>query len=586
MRTFLAASLIALPALLVGGTPARAATLRVPTQYNAFANAVAAAAEGDTIQIAGNGGATFPSTNVQIDKDLTIQGGWRIDFTTRDPSLYVSVLRDVTGTRDRPVLRILGAVSVLIDGVSIVDGQSGLLAEDGADVTLRDCLIRDQQHFRTGSPANEEIGTGLRMVGGTLLAERTTFRNNRSEYGGSSVGLIAVSTAEFVDCRFDSPLASAITPDDKSGAGVHARDVSTLTMTGCLFTLCRSVHRGGGIYAFRSTVNVSSTHFVNGLGSGGGGAAYLDECPSASFVDCTFDGNDAATGGAIQGRQTTLLSISGSSFLQNLAFNVAGAIYLHQTDFAISGSSFQQNHVSSEISDRGGAVFALDSSGSVSDTSFRDERAHGEGGAWSQIGGETSFTDCRFEDCVAGSFGGAVHIEQSGRFDMTRCLIAKCTAVFGGGVAASFTADIRLDHCTLTGGRGRSEGAAVYVDTGSTVELLNSIACCSSAGDQLYCENATIIVDHSNAWNDDSINPRGEYGGECPDPTGTAGNLREDPLLCVGDPDYGLASGSPCEGTAADGMDMGWRPVSCSTQVPTALESRSWGRLKALYRGS
>jgi Right handed beta helix region len=584
LKTCLAASVIVLSALLVGGAPVSADIIRVPTQFNSFANAVGAAAEGDTIQIVGDGGATFPSTNVQIDKDLTIQGGWRIDFATRDPDLYVSVLRDTTGTRDRPVVRILGAVTVRMEGVHLVDGESGLIAEGGANLTLVDCVIRDQQHRYTGQPVIEEYGTGLRMVGGTLVAERTTFRNNRSDYGGAGVGLIGVNSAEFTDCRFEDPLSSAFTLDDKSGAAIHARDVPSLALTGSVFSRCRAVHRGGGIYALRSVVNVSDCDFLDGLGSGGGGAAYLDACPSATFIDCRFDRNDAVAGGALAGVDTELLSVSGGRMLQNVAFNNAGALSLDRTGFSISGTEFRENHIASEISDRGGAVFAFESSGTVTGSSFTDERAHGEGGAWSQIGGTTSFVDTRFEDCVAGAFGGAVQIEQGGLLQLTRCLLARCTAVFGGGVAASFTADVRLEHCTLTGGRGRSEGAAVYVDTGSTVELLDSIACCAASGDQIYCENATIVVDHSNAWNDDSINPRGEYGGECPDPTGAAGNLRADPMHCAADPDYALAAGSPCEGTASDGGDMGWRPAACTLPTPTGLEVRSWGRLKASYR--
>lgn len=584
MRTFLAVSLIALSALLAAGSPARAAVIRVPTQYNSFARACSAAAPGDTVQVAGNGGATFPSTNVQIDKDLTLQGGWRIDFATRDPGLYVSVLRDVTGTRTRPVLRIFGSVSVRIDGVELVGGQSGIIAEGGANLTLVDTVIRDQVHPRTGDPAIEEIGTGIRMVGGTLVAERTTFRNNRSDYGGAGAGLIGVSSASFTDCRFEGALSSATAPDDKSGAGIHARDVPLLNITRSVFSRCNSVHRGGAIYALRSLPVVTDCDFIDGYGAAGGGGAYIDNCTSATFVDCSFDGNDAATGGAIYGTDSQLVTVTDCTVVRNLALNVAGAIHWLRTGFAISGTDFEENHVGSEVADRGGAVYALESSGTVAGSSFRNEQAHGVGGAWSQIGGTTSFTDTRFESCLSGSFGGALQIEQSGAVDMTRCLIADCTAVFGGGVAASFTADIRLDHCTFVGGRGRSAGAAVYVDTGSKVELRNSIVCCTPAGDQVYCENAEIVVDHTNAWNDDAVNPRGEYGGECPDRTGQDGNLRVDPMYCAGDPDYALASGSPLVGAASDGGDIGWRGVACTVATPTGLEPSSWGRLKASYR--
>ena len=88
----------------LGMTAAHAAVIRVPGDFSRLPNAVAAAAPGDTVQVAGNGGATYPVSGLVIDKDLTLQGGWRVDFAVRDPDIYVSVLIDTTGADRLPVV--------------------------------------------------------------------------------------------------------------------------------------------------------------------------------------------------------------------------------------------------------------------------------------------------------------------------------------------------------------------------------------------------------------------------------------------------------------------------------------------------
>ena len=89
--------------LLAGG--AEAAVRRVPVDAPSIGAAVDSAAAHDTIRLVGNGGSTYPERLV-IDKDLTIEGGWRADFLVRDPSVYVSVIRDTSQTFQRSCPRI------------------------------------------------------------------------------------------------------------------------------------------------------------------------------------------------------------------------------------------------------------------------------------------------------------------------------------------------------------------------------------------------------------------------------------------------------------------------------------------------
>ena len=70
------------------------------------------------------------------------------------------------------------------------------------------------------------------------------------------------------------------------------------------------------------------------------------------------------------------------------------------------------------------------------------------------------------------------------------------------------------------------------------------------------------------------------------DPTGTDGNISEDPLFCPdsGPREYPLREDSPCApGNHPDGDDcglIGAFPVGCGT---TATEDTNWSRIKRLF---
>lgn len=568
---------------------AGAAVIHVPGQppsgYADLANAVANAVDGDVVQLAGNGGSTYPVQDLNISKNITLEGGWRIDFQTRSPDLYVSVLRDTTLAYERPVIRVVGNAEVVFDGVQIYGGRFGILAEGGADVTVRDCTIRAQRNAAAAS-AEGSIGTAIRMVGGTLLMERCLITGQRSTYPGGGLGLMNLSSARIVDSVIEDALSSTFF-GDASGAGLYARDVGQLELTNTRIEGCATVQRGGGAFVLRSSIVAVNCEFLRGLGSASGGGLHVENCPSAVFEDCTFDANRATLGGGLYCVDTSTLLLSGTRFANQQGFVDGAGLRLERTDFTIRNCEFEHNHKETfpiSKAERGGSALVTSSSGDVTSTTFLDERVENKGGAWAQIGGTVSFTDCRFERCDAGMFGGAAQIELGGSIEMTSCLIAGSSARFGGGVSASFTANIDLYHCTLTEGAGRSAGAAAYLDTGSRVRIYDSIACCAVRGDEFYCGQGTLIVDHSDVWNEDAVNARAEYGGLCPDLTNQANNLSENPVLCAGDPDYRITSGSVCEGAASDGTDMGWQPVGCPAPGALGVERASWGRIKSLYR--
>ena len=578
----------AILSVTLAGPSANAAVIRVPNDVSVFSNAVAQAAPGDTVQLVGNGGSEYPSSDVNINKDLTIQGGWRADFQIRDASTYVSVVRDTTsGAFDKPVIRIVGPYRVALDGIWIWGGKHGVLSEFGADLTLRDCTIRGQRNFASAGDIDLNRGGGMRIVGGTTLVDDCLISSITTFFSGAGVAVIDASSFILQNSRIENCNAFR-TSGDAPGGGMYARNVADLRLLNSRVVSSATVQNGGLVYLKATGATFADCALLRGVASSNGGAVYLDACPSAVFDRCRMEESFGNLGGALLARSSQGIVLRDCRFASNRALNQGSAMWLEDTAFAIERTEFEHNYIeqapSTIIPARGGAGYSQQSNGTITDSSFKNERATGKGGAWFQIGGDVTFNGCRFEGNDAGIFGGAVEIELGGRIGLNHCLLVDNRAKFGGAIAASFTGVVNLEHCTVTSGTGRSAGGGIYVDTGGTVVMTNTIACCSLSGEVVYCAGGGVTASHCDVWNDDATNVRVEWGGACADPTGQNGNLKVAPDFCPGDPDYRIASTSACAGAATDGSDLGWQPASCTGPVPTSLRAESWGRLKAMWR--
>lgn len=566
---------------------AEAGVVRVPTDFVSLFQAIANAADGDTVQVVGNGGATFENTNLQIDKNLLIQGGWRADFQVRDPNLYVTVVRDTTGEFSNPVFRVIGTPNVVFDGVEIVGGQQGIRSDDGASLTVRNCTIRNQNNGAIQGAPLGPPGGGIRLVGGSLTLVDSEIRNIVTRIEGGGLALQDCASVTIRNCDVEQSTAVRIVGGDSNGGAVYADGVASLVIEDSRFDGCATISDGGFVSVANGAVQLRRCSFSNGLASRNGGAIFLDALSSAVIEDCTFTTNRAFLGGAIMAPSTTGLQIARCTFASNVASVEGGALWLDESELSVSETDFDANFRADfpvTISERGGTVRSVESTGSFTNCTFTNELALGNGGSFSVVGGEFTFDGCEFRDNEAQVFGGCVHIELAGLLRFRNSLFEGNAAKFGGSVAASFTAAIEMDRVTATRGSASSAGAVIYVDTDAVATVSNSLLCCATRGDVVHCSVGVLAFSHTNVWNDDSENQRAEYGGSCDNPTGSDGNLSLDPRFCPGATDYTLQSNSPCVGAGSGGVDIGWTGVGCSPVEPRNLEKTTWSDLKGRFR--
>lgn len=576
---------VAAVCVIAAAAPALAASLRVPVDVPTITAAIAASAPGDTVRVVGNGGSTYPERLI-LDKDLTIEGGWRADFAVRDPILYVSVVRDTTGLFQRSVIRVDGSPRILLDGIWILSGRLGIEARGGPNLTVRDCVIRSQQNDRVGF--GDQPGGGLYQVGGTLLMERTEVRNTVGWYPGAGLALDGLSSAVMRDCRIERtttrPSVQQVTAP-ANGGGMWVRDVADLLLERVDIVQCASqFNRGGGIYATGSAIRMIDCTISEAFAGTAGGGIFALDCPVLSLDGCTVQNCFGPSGGGIHAERVAALSITNGVVQRNSSPDEGAGIWIDSSPFTLRDDSISANSPPTAVTPvRGGGVRCLGSDGLVERTTFSLGNATGSGGAWYQVGGQVTFRDCRFDGNHSNFYGGALHIELAGAIRLERSVVSSNTAKFGGATSASFTGRVEIDRSTLARNSASSQGAAVYLDTAAQGTITNSILCCAVSGDLVHCSAATANVSFSDVWNEPS-NIRAEFGGSCADPTGTNGNKSEDPQFCdPNGPDFLLAGASPCLGSASDGGNMGWS-LGSSCRTALSLERASWGSVKSRWR--
>ena len=353
----------------------------------------------------------------------------------------------------------------------------------------------------------DSTGSGLYVYQATVSVSDSTFDSNYA-YSGSAIyassSNLTIDRTNFTD-----------NVGNLSGS-IDVLASSKLTVSDSVFTN-NTAKLGAAIAAGARVIKVVGTTFRNnvavnmlsGKDYGSGGAMFTDAGKLVSLVNCTFDNNQAAHGGAISDQSTKEYVVDGCLFGSNVGSNSnGGAIRIMSTYGSLTtltNSSFSGN----TAGDRGGAVFTTGSL-TAKRTNFTDNVASEKGGAitvWSTIGNTpVSISDSYFSNNRAGSSnGGAVYVESDNTaVQVNSCHFVRNTAASGTGGAIYQTGqstNISLFGSTFESNSASSCGV-VKIDnldhrsvrlTGSTFTLNRATG--NSEGGAVMCvSNASITL--------------------------------------------------------------------------------------------
>jgi len=467
-RCAAAVALLAAACLTVLPTPALATTIYVPDPHPTIAAGIAAAAPGDTVEVACG---TYSEHGLVISSAITLAsqtGAW--DCVTID------------GEATDTILTLTDANGAVIWGIEFTNGAalSGAgVYVDSCDVAFRDCKFYNN---------NAEVeGGGLRYrYGNPDIAHCDFIDNNATDRGGN---LALTGTGGTVsDCWFSGGEA-------EWGGGACVRVEATTMFDHCHFVgnyAPSNEGYGGGLFCGNSAAPMLQwCMFLQNRSEFSGGGAASDGYCHPVFVNCAFIENTAQWGGGLFARDPVAGTISSCTFTDNEAQGGGGAMIENTSSMSAEGCWFEGN----VASQAGGGLLLENCSGGTGAfacTFTGNTALLGGGLAVHDCTSETIAASCTFVlNGVSGARGSGAGIAVSGGdpTEITRCIVAFST--HGAATYCEVEAVVTADLCAVFGNEG---GDWVDCLSGQETLLYNSdedpLFCDMLEGNFHLCENS------------------------------------------------------------------------------------------------
>jgi predicted outer membrane repeat protein len=415
-------------------------------------------------------------TTITLTSDLTIL----TDLTITGPGAGLLTL---SGGHASKVFEVVGG-TVTISGLTVADGLGGGI-DNGGDLTLRDCVVRDNA---------AQYGGGIYNSRGTLTLIDCSVLDNKATYDG---GGLAVDSGTAV--LLNGEMAGNQAGLDGGGIAVlqgGAASLSNVTVFDNHTNDPQGNGLGGGIYNLHSLMIFNGTA-VDSNGADKGGGVY-NEAADLLMGDCTVTGNTAVLGAglynAAHNEHGRVASLGTVTFRENVASESGGGLYNTGSLVADGGTKFINNGAAQD----GGGIFNLLGTFTVPGTSndaidtltlcdaeVFDNGAGGRGGGLFNTGfltfnhgeirantasngggafggsGFLDLNDTRVLSNIAFTDGGGVYSQADASLTDTT-LFNNYAGGGGGGLlvqpAGSFMPHVRLDFCSVTYNRAGDGG--------------------------------------------------------------------------------------------------------------------------------
>lgn len=297
------------PGLLEG------ATLHVPADYSTIGAGLAAAAQGDTVEVA---------CGQYFEGDLSVHSALVLRSTTGDPNC---VTINAGGLHSSCILVQQVGSSTTLEGIEFVGGTGsggGIYCSNGGSPLLRNCRFRDNHTGGDGGGLVLASGSAPRVLNCEFV-DNDAFQDGSNNLRRGGAIWSNHSAPVFEECLIRRNRA-------RLGGGAFAMN-SELTFTRCRFERNEG-HVGGGVFAsncemtfVECALEENTTPLLVGAQGVGGGV--FGEGSSWSFTDCRFVGNVAGTrGGAARCAGPGHVLMSGCVVAENSAYLSAGGVDL------------------------------------------------------------------------------------------------------------------------------------------------------------------------------------------------------------------------------------------------------------------
>lgn len=198
-----------------------------------------------------------------------------------------------------------------------------------------------------------------------------------------------------------------------------------------------------------------------------------------------------------------------------------GAVYSRHSSPVIQHCVFLDNQA-----DNGGAIYSWKGAPVIRHSVFIGNTCQSAGGAVYLYGSEASISHCRFQDSHSWDDGGGIFAYNSSPFIFNCLFTGGYAHDDGAGIYCYALSNPEIAFCTFRNNQSLNTGSAVYFRVNSSPTVSHCVAT-GNQGPAFYIQDGG---DPQFLYNCVWGNPDGNYGN-LPDPTGTQGNISEDPLL-------------------------------------------------------
>ncbi|WP_458405094.1 right-handed parallel beta-helix repeat-containing protein, partial [Methanobrevibacter sp.] len=372
-------------------------------------------------------------------------------------------------------------------------------ATDGGAIYYKGTLTRgNSTYIKCYFDHNWANGNGAAIytLGNNVIIMNSTFTNNHAE---SWAGVIQMGNQEsgFATDGLDITDSLFINNTAWNAGAVDTYGTSNAHIIRCLFDNNAAVSKGGAVYMTGNYGLIDNCNFTNNNASDGSAVAYIPPTESsvgqtkANITNCNFINNTAASSQYGRGVATVWFESSGGKIIScnftNNSAEISAGIYVNIREVTIKDSNFKSLNATTGD---GGAVYVENDeriTGTViTNCTFSDTHAYGDGGAIYNNADETTVEKCNFTDVTAGHDGGAIYLSgESGTvslcnftaghadndggaiyFNSLRGIISYCkfinnTALNGGAIVLANNIQTILNS-TFIGNNATGNGGAIY----------------------------------------------------------------------------------------------------------------------------
>ncbi len=290
------------------------------------------------------------------------------------------------------------------------------------------------------------------------------------------------------------------------GGGIFTNQVN-LSLNGTTLSDNTAIN-GGGLNALGGAIAITSTVIDSNIATNGGGAAFAGGA-TPSFNNVTISNNTASNNGGglwATGGNFSLGTGSGITADSNFSMNRGGTLFTINATVTIAGSTFNNSTRATNGTD-GGLVAVSGGTLNVSNSTFLDYRAEGDGAVLYADAAIVRVFNSKFYGGVAKGNGGAISIKGASTTTIAGSIFSgNFSGGFGGGIEIAGGTATLVNNTAVFNFVSNVVANAVF--NGAPVNANDLATTTNGFGGFVGIRSgATVTIANSMIWNNTAVLP-------------------------------------------------------------------------------